>query len=74
MRLIFALAVFLAMTACQVTTSQSMGSGVTIRSSVPVGNDQASDEQAADEQDAEASQDRMQDLTIGVGFGTGVSN
>ncbi len=74
MRLIFALAIFFAMTACQVTTSQSVGSGVTIRSSVPIGNDQASDGQAADEHDAEAKQDRIQDLTIGGGFSTGVSN
>ena len=74
MRLLFTLAIFLAMTACQVTTSQSMGSGVTIRSSVPVGNDRASDAQAADEHDAETQQDRMQDLTIGGGFSTGVSN
>ncbi len=74
MRFIFALAVFFAMTACQVTTSQSMGGGVTVRSSVPIGNDQASDEQAADEQDVEAKEDRMQDLTIGGGFSTGVSH
>jgi hypothetical protein len=74
MRFIFALAIFFAMTACQVTTSQSVGSGVTIRSSVPVGNDQASDEQAAGEQDIEAKDDRTPDLTIGGGFSTGVSN
>ena len=74
MRFIFALAIFFAMTACQVSTSQSMGGGVTIRSSVPIGNDQASDEQAAEEQDVEAKEDRMQDLTIGGGFSTGVSN
>jgi len=74
MRLLFALAVLFAMAACQVTTSQSMGSGVTIRSSVPIGNDQASDGQAADEEDVEAEEDRMQDLTIGGGFSTGVSH
>ncbi len=74
MRLLFALAVLFAMAACQVTTSQSMGSGVTIRSSVPIGNGQSSDEQASDEHDAEASQDRTPDLTIGGGFSTGVSH
>ena len=73
MRFIFALAIFFAMTACQVSTSQSMGGGVTIRSSVPIGNDQASDEQAAEEQDVEAKEDRMQYLTIGGGVSTGVS-
>ncbi len=74
MRLILALAIVFAMTASQVTTSQSMGSGVAIRSSVPVGDEQASDDQAADEEDVEASQDRMQDFTIGGGVSTGVSN
>jgi len=74
MRLIFTLAVLFAMTACQVTTSQGMGGGVTIRSTVPVGNDQAPEGQAADEHGAEASQDRTPDLTIGGGFSAGVSN
>ena len=59
MRFIFALAIFFALAACQVTTSQSVGGGVTVRSSVPIGNDQASDEQSADEQDVEAKEDRF---------------
>ena len=74
MRFIFALAIFFAMTACQVSTSQSMGGGVTIRSSVPVNGGQASDDRTPEDQDSEATQDRMQDLTIGGGFSTGVSN
>lgn len=74
MRLFLAPAIFIAMTACQVSTSQSMGSGVTVRSSVPVGGRQASDDRATEDQDVEATQDRMQDLTIGGGFSTGVSN
>ena len=74
MRLLFTLAIFLAMTACQVSTSQRIGGGVTIRSSVPIGSDRASDGQAADEHDAETQQDRMRDLTIGGGLSTGVSN
>ena len=51
-----------------------MGSGVTIRSSAPVGNGQGTDGQTTDDQDTEAAEDRMQDLTIGGGFSTGVSN
>ncbi len=74
MRFIFALAIFFALAACQVTTSQSMGGGVTIRSSAPVGGEQASDDRTPEDQDIEATQDRMQDLPIGGGFSTGVSN
>jgi hypothetical protein len=74
MRLIFALAIFFAMTACQVSTSQSIGGGVAIRSSVPLGGEQATDHQTTEDQDTEAEEDRMQDLTIGGGFSTRVSN
>jgi hypothetical protein len=74
MRLLFALLFFFAATACQVTTSQSMGGGVTIRSTGPIGTDAASDEPAADEHDGEASEDNTRDVTIGGGFGAGVSH
>ena len=74
MRPIIALLILLALAACQVTTSQGMGSGVTIRSSAPIGDDQATDGQTANEHDAEAKEDRMQDFTIGGGFSAGVGN
>lgn len=74
MRLVFALLTVLTLAACQVTTSQSMGSGVTIRSSAPIGKAQGTEDQTTDDQGAEATEDRMQDLTIGGGFSTGVSN
>jgi hypothetical protein len=73
MRFLFTLALLFGVAACQVTTSQSMGGGVTVRSSHPIENDQASDEPAADEHDEEAPEDRAPDVTIGGGFGTGVS-
>ena len=60
--------------ACQVTTSQSMGGGVTIRNDIPVGDQHAADDQTAGDQDAEATEDRMPDLKIGGGFGAGVSH
>ena len=80
MRAVLALSILLALAACQVTTSQSMGSGVTIRSSAPVGSDQDTDDPATEPQDTEATEDTepTEDgkpaLTIGGGFGTGVSN
>jgi len=60
--------------ACQVTTSQTMGSGVTIRSAVPIGNESATHDQTIDDQDAEAKEDRIPDITIGGGFDAGVSH
>ena len=72
MRLLFTVMLLSGLAACQVTTSQSMGGGVTVRSSHPIGGDQASDEPAADEHDEEAWEDRAPDVTIGGGFGSGV--
>jgi hypothetical protein len=74
MRLIIALLILATVVACQVTTSQSMGGGVTIRNDIPIGEEQATDEQTTDDQDAEATEDRMPGLTIGGGFGAGVSH
>ncbi len=80
MRLMIAFFLILAtLAAWQVTTSQGMGSGVTFRSDAPIGDSQATDDQDNDDQgtedqDSEATQDRMQDLTISGGFSTGVSN
>ncbi len=72
MRLIIALLILATVAACQVTTSQSMGGGVTIRKDTPIGDEQATDDQTTDDQDAEATVDRSPDLTIGGGFGVGV--
>jgi hypothetical protein len=74
MRLLFTLLLLFGSAACQVTTSQSMGGGVTVRSSRLIGNDRASQGQAAEEQDVEAEEDGTPDVTIGGGFGTGVSH
>ncbi len=73
MRPIFALLILATLAACQVTTSQSMGSGVTVRNDVSIGDEQATMDQTTDEQDAEVVEDRRPKLTIGGGFGTGVS-
>jgi len=74
MQLLFTLALLFGLAACQVTTSQSMGGGVTVRSSHPIGTDQASDEAAAEEHGEEVQEDRAPDVTIGGGFGTGLSH
>ena len=77
MRPVLALAVLLALAACQVTTSQSMGGGVAVRSSAPIGEVQGADDRTADPRDTEATEateDRAPALTIGGGTGTGVSN
>ncbi len=50
-----------------------MGSGVTVRNDVSIGDEQATMDQTTDEQDAEVVEDRRPKLTIGGGFGTGVS-
>ncbi len=74
MRPIFALLILATLAACQVTTSQSMGGGVTVRNDVSIGDEQATMDQTTDEQDAEVVEDRRPKLTIGGGFGTGVSH
>jgi hypothetical protein len=74
MRPIIALLILATLAACQVTTSQSMGSGITIRNDIPIGDEQGTDDQTTDDQDAEATEDRMPDPTIGGGFGAGVSH
>ena len=51
-----------------------MGSGITIRNDIPIGDEQGTDDQTTDDQDAEATEDRMPDPTIGGGFGAGVSH
>lgn len=73
MKPIIALLILAALAACQVTTSQSMGSGVTIRNDVSLGDEQATTDQTADEQDAEVVYEPRPKLTIGGGFGAGVS-
>jgi len=78
MRLLFTVMLLSGLAACQVTTSQSLGGGITIRSSHPIGGDQALEGQAsagraAEENDEEAPEDRAPDVTIGGGFGAGVS-
>lgn len=79
MRSMIAFLILATLAACQVTTSQGMGSGVTFRSDAPIGDrqatdDQDNDDQGTEDQGVEATQDRMQGLTIGGGFSTGVSN
>ena len=74
MRPIIALLILVTLAACQVTTSQSMGSGITIRNDVPIGDERGTDDQTTDDQDAKATEDRMPDLIIGGGFGAGVSH
>ena len=84
MRSMIAFLILATLAACQVTTSQGMGSGVTFRSDAPIGDrqatddqdndDQGTDDQGTEDQGVEATQDRMQGLTIGGGFSTGVSN
>ena len=74
MRPIIALLVLAALAACQVTTSQSIGNGVSVRHSVLLNGEHATDDQTTDDQDAEATEDRMPDVTIGGGFGAGVSH
>ena len=77
MRLVVALSIIVPLAACQVTTSQSMGSGITIRHDVPLEGDfegaPVSDAQAQEDEDAEIEQDSKPALTIGGGFGSGVS-
>lgn len=73
MRLVVALSIIVPLAACQVTTSQSMGSGITIRHDVPLEAEPASDAQAQEDEDAEIEQDSKPALTIGGGFGSGVS-
>ncbi len=74
MRPIIALLILATLAACQVTTSQSMGGGITIRNEIPIGDEQGTEHQTTDDQDAEATEDRMPDLIIGGGFGAGVSH
>ncbi len=74
MRPIIALLILATLAACQVTTSQSMGGGITIRNEIPIGDEQGTDDQTTDDQDAEPTEDRMPDLTIGGGFGAGISH
>ena len=74
MRPIIALLILATLAACQVTTSQSMGSGITIRNDIPIGEEQGTDDQTTDDQDAEATEDRMPDPIIGGRFGVGVSH
>lgn len=77
MRLVAALLILVPLAACQVTTSQSLGSGVTIRNDVPLEGDfegePVSDAQAQEDEDPEIEQDSKPTLTIGGGFGSGVS-
>lgn len=73
MKPVVALLSLMILAACQVTTSQSMGNGVTIRHDVPLDGEQAMDDPAIDDQDADAKADRKPELTIGGGFGGGVS-
>lgn len=73
MRPIIAFLIVATLAACQVTTSQSMGSGVTIRNDVSIGDEQATTDRTTDERDAEGMDERRPELTIGGGFGTGVS-
>jgi hypothetical protein len=77
MRLVVALSIIVPLAACQVTTSQSMGSGITIRHDVPIeGSSEggaAGDAQAQEDEDAEIEQGSQPALTIGGGFGSGVS-
>lgn len=88
MRLVFPLVVLSALTACQVSTSQGMG-GMVFHTSTPVGGDAASQDTASQDEAAEdetAGNEAADDapaedeggggaaLTIGGGFGTGVSN
>jgi hypothetical protein len=74
MRLITTLLILVTLAACQVTTSQSMGGGITIRNDIPIGDEQATDDQTTADQDSEATEDRLPDLTIGGGFSTGVDH
>ena len=74
MRTIIALLILATLAACQVTTSQSMGGGVTIRHDVPLDGEQAKDDQTTDDQDAEVTVGQSPDLTISGGFGAGVSH
>lgn len=74
MKPIVALLSLTILAACQVTTSQSMGGGVTIRQDVPLDGGQAMDDRRADDQDADPKVDRKPDLTIGGGLSTGVSH
>lgn len=77
MRLVVALSIIVPLAACQVTTSQSMGSGIMIRHDVPLEGDfegePVNDAQAQEDEDAEIEQDSKPALTIGGGFGSGVS-
>lgn len=77
MRFVVALSIIVPLAACQVTTSQSLGSGVTIRHDVPLEGDfegePVNDAQAQEDEDAEIEQDSKPALTIGGGFGSGVS-
>jgi hypothetical protein len=77
MRLVVALSILAVLAACQVTTSQSLGSGVTIRHDVPLEGDleggPASDDPAQEGEDAGVERDSKPALTIGGGFGSGVS-
>ena len=73
MKPIIVLVMLATVAACQVTTSQSMGGGVTVRRDVPLNGEQAKDDQTTDDQDVGVTEDRMPDLTVGGGFSTGVS-
>ena len=75
MRLVVAVLLVAALAACRVTTSQSLGGGVTVRHDVPLEGEEATEDQSdqAQEDDAEAAEDPKPALTIGGGFGTGVS-
>lgn len=72
MRPIVALLILMTVAACQVTTSQSMGGGATIRTDAPPDGEQPTGDRVTDDQDAEVTQDRKPDLTVSGGFATGV--
>lgn len=74
MKPFIALLILTSLAACQVTTSQSMGGGVTIRHDVPLDDGQTTPDQPTDDRDVDPQVDQKPDLTIGGGFGAGVSH
>lgn len=73
MRPLVALLILMALAACQVTTSQSMG-GVTFRQDAPLDEQPAADDPSVDDRDGDTAEERKPELTIGGGFSSGVSH
>jgi hypothetical protein len=69
---IVALLILAVLAACQVTASQSMGGGLTIRRDVMLDGDDTTNERTTDDQQPKATEDRKPDPIIGGGIGGGV--